>query len=266
MDVHSREERLAYTSSGERSINLESNDSHSSSRTSFSQAQDTSQLKTRDIKIKIIIVDDHVLVREGIRSLLENQPDIEILDEATNGREAIQKTIELKPDIVLMDITMPEMGGIEATIAIKEVVPETKILVLSVHEEDHYLSEILKAGASGYFIKGGSSSELISALHSVQEGHVFLYPTMTKKLVGDYLIQLNKGVNERNYNNLTPREKEILKLIAEGYSNQEIASDLFLSPATIQTHRSNIMSKLQVHSRSELTKYAISRGIITLDN
>ena len=228
--------------------------------------QDNSQHKSGDVKIKILIVDDHVLIREGIRSLLENQPDIEILDEATNGSEAIQKTIELRPDIVLMDITMPVMGGIEATIAIKEVVPDTKILVLSVHEEDHYLSEILKAGASGYFIKGGSSSELISALRTVQEGHVFLYPTMTKKLVGNYLVQLNNGLNDQNYSNLTPREKEILKLIAEGHSNRDIASMLFLSPATIQTHRSNIMLKLQVHSRSELTKYAISRGIITLDD
>jgi len=257
---------VADTSSGERSMSFESNDSHSRSRTSFSQTQDNSQLISRDIKIKIIIVDDHVLIREGIRSLLEYQPDIEILDEATNGREAIQKTIELRPDIVLMDITMPQMGGIEATIAIKEAVPDTKILVLSVHEEDHYLSEILKAGASGYFIKGGSSSELISALHTVQEGHVFLYPTMTKKLVGNYLVQLNNGLNDQNYSNLTPREKEILKLVAEGHSNQDIATRLFLSPATIQTHRSNIMSKLQLHSRSELTKYAISRGIITLDN
>lgn len=256
---------MADISSGERSISFESNDSHSSSQTSFSKTQDTSQRKSSDAKIKILIVDDHVLVREGIRSLLENQPDIEILDEATNGNEAIQKTIELRPDIVLMDITMPVMGGIEATIAIKEVVPDTKILVLSVHEEDHYLSEILKAGASGYFIKGGSSSELISALRTVQEGQVFLYPTMTKKLVGSYLVQLNNGLNDRNYSNLTPREKEILKLIAEGHSNRDIASMLFLSPATIQTHRSNIMLKLQVHSRSELTKYAISRGIITLD-
>lgn len=252
--------------SGERSKRFRSSKPNSSSQTSFPQKQEASESKSGDGKIKILIVDDHVLIREGIRALLENQSDIEILDEATNGGEAIEKTIELRPDIVLMDITMPVMGGIEATVKIKEVVPDTKILVLSVHEEDHYLSEILKAGASGYFIKGGTSSELISALHTVQEGHVFLYPTMTKKLVGSYLVQLNKETNDRNYINLTPREKEILKLIAEGYSNQDIASMLFLSPATIQTHRSNIMSKLQVHSRSELTKYAISRGIITLDN
>ena len=251
--------------SGERSKRFRSKEPDTGSRNSFSQQHDDSESKPGDSKIKILIVDDHVLIREGIRSLLENQSDIEILDDATNGNEAIQKAIELRPDIILMDITMPVMGGIEATVKIKEVVPDTKILVLSVHEEDHYLSEILKAGASGYFIKGGTSSELISALHTVQEGHVFLYPTMTKKLVGNYLVQLNKGINDRNYINLTPREKEILKLIAEGYSNQDIASMLFLSPATIQTHRSNIMSKLQVHSRSELTKYAISRGIITLD-
>jgi len=255
---------LADIDSGEGSKRFRSGNPDPRSQTASSQKRNAS--KNPGGKIKVLIVDDHVLIREGIRSLLENQPDIEIIDEATNGSEAIQKTLELKPDIVLMDITMPVMGGIEATVKIKEAVPDTKILVLSVHEEDHYLSEILKAGASGYFIKGGTSSELISALHTVQEGHVFLYPTMTKKLVGSYLVQLNKGINDRNYINLTPREKEILKLIAEGYSNQDIASKLFLSPATVQTHRSNIMSKLQLHSRSELTKYAISRGIITLEN
>lgn len=252
-------------SSGERSKRFRSSSAESNSQIYPVQQQDTSASNLSS-KIRLLIVDDHVLIREGIRSLLENQPDIDIIGEATNGSEAIQQTLSLRPDIVLMDITMPEMGGIEATVKVKEMVPETKVLILTVHEEDRYLSEILKAGASGYFTKGGSSNELISALHAVQEGHVYLYPTMTKKLVGDYLVQLTKGIDDRNYSNLTPREKEILKLIAEGHSNQDIAARLFLSPATIQTHRSNIMSKLQVHSRSELTKYAISRGIITLDD
>ncbi len=251
--------------SNKRSRSSRSNSPSSGTLTPAAKQKDTLRSKLNSSVIKLLIVDDHVLIREGIRSLLENQPDIEIIGEATDGKEAIQKTISLKPDIVLMDITMPVMGGLEATVHIKELIPDTKILILSIHEEDHYLSEILKAGASGYFLKGGSSVELISALHTVQEGHVFLYPTMTNKLVGNYLVHLTKGATDRNYSNLTPREKEILKLVAEGHSNRDIASLLYLSPATIQTHRSNIMSKLQVHSRSELTKYAISRGIITLD-
>ena len=215
--------------------------------------------------MRILIADDHVLVREGLRALLEAQHDIEVIGEATNGEEAITKTMELKPDIVLMDITMPVMNGLDATGKIKQANPDVKILILTMHEGDEYFFKILEAGASGYFVKGGSSSELISALQAVWRGDVFLYPTMAKKLLGDYLKRVKSGQDRDSYDGLTNREREILKLVAEGYNNQEIASQLFLSPATVQTHRSNIMAKLKLHSRTDLTKYAIKHGLISLD-
>ena len=215
--------------------------------------------------MRVLIVDDHIIVREGLRALLEAQPDIEVVGEATNGEEAVARTSELNPDIVLMDITMPGMNGLEATRRIKQAKPEVKVLALTMHEGDEYFFKILEAGASGYFVKGGSSSELISALQAVWRGDVFLYPTMAKKLLGDYLQRVKSGQDSETYDGLTNREREILKLVAEGVNNQEIASQLFLSPATVQTHRANIMAKLKLHSRTDLAKYAIKHGLITLD-
>ncbi len=215
--------------------------------------------------MRVLIADDHIIVREGLRALLQSQPDIEVVGEATNGEDTVAKTAELNPDIILMDITMPGMNGLEATRQIKQDNPKVKILILTMHEGDEYFFKILEAGASGYFVKGGSSSELISALHAVCRGDVFLYPTMAKKLLGDYLQRVKSGQDRERYDGLTSREREILKLVAEGHNNQEIASRLFLSPLTVQTHRSNIMAKLKLHSRMDLTKYAIKHGLITLD-
>lgn len=216
-------------------------------------------------KIRIIIVDDHAIVREGVRAIIEAQPDIEVVAEATNGEEAVASTAELHPDIVLMDITMPGMNGLEATRQIKQDNPDVKILVLTMHESDDYFFSILEAGAFGYFIKGGSSSELISALRAVWHGDVFIYPTMAKKLLSDYLQRVKFGQDENTYDGLTNREREVLKLVAEGNTNQEIADLLVLSAATVQTHRAHIMAKLGLHNRTELIKYAIRRGFITLD-
>ena len=216
-------------------------------------------------KMRVLIADDHVLVREGLRALLEAQPDIEIVGEATSGEETVNKTKEIQPDIVLMDITMPGMSGLEATRQIRQQSPDVRILVLTMHEGDEYFFKMLDAGASGYFIKGGHSSELISALRAVWHGDVFIYPTMTKKLLSDYLQKARTGKDKESYDGLTNREREILKLIAEGHTNQEIADLLVLSIATIQTHRAHIMSKLGLRSPTELIKYAIRRGFITLD-
>jgi two-component system response regulator NreC len=216
-------------------------------------------------KIRVLIVDDHVIVREGLRSLLEAQPDIKVAGEATDGKEAVSKTREIQPDIVLMDITMPGMSGLEATRQIRRQSPDAKILALTMHEGDEYFFKILEAGASGYFIKGGTSSELISALRAVHQGDVFIYPTMAKKLLNDYLQRVGAGQDKKSYDGLTNREREILKLIAEGHANQDIAELLVLSITTVQTHRANIMGKLRLHSRTELTKYAIRHGFITLD-
>ncbi len=215
--------------------------------------------------IRLLIVDDHVLVREGIRSILNSQPDIEIVGEAANGEEAVEKADELRPDVILMDIAMPVMNGLKATEIIKKKYPDINILTLTIHEDDRYFFKILEAGASGYFLKGGSSAELISALHTVREGQVFLYPTMASMLVGNYLKHSKKENDNSYLSSLTKREKEVLELIAQDFTNREIASRLFLSPATVQTHRANIMAKLNLHSRTELTKYAISCGLISLD-
>lgn len=216
-------------------------------------------------KMKVLIVDDHVIVREGLRALLETQPDIKIVGEAANGQEALNKVVEVKPDIVLMDITMPGINGLEATRQIKQRNPDVKILVLTVHEGDEYFFKMLTAGASGYFVKGGSSNELVSAMRIVRQGDVYLCPTVAKKLLGEYLQRVRTGNNKKDYNGLTNRERQVLKLIAEGDSNQKIAELLVLSPTTVQTHRAHIMAKLGLHSRTELVKYAIRHGFITLD-
>jgi two-component system response regulator NreC len=216
-------------------------------------------------KIRVLIADDHAIVREGLRALIEVQPDIEVVAEATNGEEAVSKTQEVQPDIVLMDITMPGTNGLEATQQIRQHNPDVRVLVLTMHESDDYFFRTLEAGASGYFIKGGSSSELISALRAVWHGDVVLYPTMAKKLLSDYLQRVRAGQDKENYDGLTSREREILKLIAEGNTNQEIAEILIISVATVQTHRAHIMTKLGLHSPTELIKYALRQGFITLD-
>lgn len=216
-------------------------------------------------KMRILIADDHAIVREGLRNLLEAQPDIEVVGEATTGEETVDKTREIKPDIVLMDITMPGMNGLEATSRIKQSNADIKVLVLTMHEGDEYFFKMLNSGASGYFIKGGSSAELISALRAVRQGDVFLYPTMAKKLLSDYLQRVKSGQDKESYDGLTNREREIVKLIAEGHTNQEIADLLVLSVATVQTHRAHIMAKLGLRSPVELIRYALRRGFITLD-
>jgi two-component system response regulator NreC len=216
-------------------------------------------------KIRVLVTEDHVIVREGLRAILDSQPDIQVVGEATNGIEAVQKANDTRPDIILMDISMPEMNGLEATRQIKAAHPEIKILALTMHEGDEYFFEVLQVGASGYFVKGGSSAELLGALRALQQGDVYISPTMTKKLLSDYLRRAKTGQDKEVFTGLTGREKEILKYVAEGKNNQEIAEKLFLSPSTVQTHRANIMAKLGLHSRTELVKYALRHGLIALD-
>lgn len=216
-------------------------------------------------KIRVVIADDHAIVREGISSLLEMQPDIEVAGEARNGQEVLDKARELKPDIILMDITMPGMSGLEATRLIREQNPDTKVLVLTMHEGDEYFFKLLDAGASGYLVKGCSSEELVTAMRAVHRGDVFLYPTMTTKLLSDYLRRSRGGGDKEIGDGLTNREMEVLKYVADGHTNQEIAERLVLSVATVQTHRANIMAKLGLHNAAELVKYAIRHGLISLD-
>lgn len=210
--------------------------------------------------IRVLIADDHTIVRSGLRLLLEAQPDIEVVGEALEGGEALDLVKKLLPDVVLMDIAMPGMDGLEATHRIKESWPQVKVLVLTMHRSDEYFFEMLKAGASGYILKGAETSELIHAVRVVGQGEIFLYPTMAQKLVRDYLnfVQWGEGTGS----SLSPREKEILRLLSEGCSTKEIAEKLVISPSTVHSHRSNLMSKLGLNSRRELIQYARQRGLI----
>ena len=210
--------------------------------------------------IRVLIADDHTIVRSGVRLLLAAEPDIEVVGEALNGREAVTQAESLQPDVILMDITMPEMDGLEATRQIKNRYPDIHVLVLTMHRSDEYFFEMLQAGASGYVLKGAETSELINAVRVVSRDEVFLYPTMAQKLVQGYLSLVEW--DEDNLPSLSPREKEILHLLAEGYSNKEIAEKLVVSPSTVHTHRSNLMDKLELSNRRELIQYARQRGII----
>ena len=211
-------------------------------------------------EIRVLIVDDHPIVRSGLRSLLMAESDIDVVGEAIDGNEGIKKTEALRPNVVLMDISMPNMDGLDATRQIKGKFPEVQILVLSMHRSDEYFFEMLRAGASGYILKTAKTSDLLEAIRVVNRGEVFLYPAMAQKLVHGYL-KLADWENETQ-TILSPREKEILFLIAEGYSFKEIAEKLVISPSTVYSHRSNLMSKLGLNDRHELIEYARKREFI----
>lgn len=216
-------------------------------------------------KIKLILADDHAVVRSGLRMLLEARPDIEIVGEAETGKEALEKVETLHPHVVLMDIQMPDMNGIEAARHIKENAPDTAVLALTMFEDDHYFFEMLKAGASGYVPKRAAPDELITAIRTVSRGEVFLYPSLATRLVQNFLGEVEPDEEESLYEELTPREREVLVLIAEGLTNPEIADKLVISVKTVDRHRENIMRKLNLHSRIDLVKYAIKLGLIELE-
>jgi two-component system response regulator NreC len=208
----------------------------------------------------VLIADDHTIVRTGVRLLLEAEQDIEVIGEAGDGNEALILTESLQPNVVLIDVAMPGLDGIEATRQIKARWPNITVLVLTMHRTDEYFFEMLKAGASGYVLKGAEISELINAVRMVSRGEVFLHAAMARRLVQDYLSRV-QGAAESTVS-LSPREAEILRMLAEGYSNNEIAKKLVISPSTVHTHRSNLMVKLGLNSRHELIQYARERGII----
>jgi len=217
-------------------------------------------------KIRILLADDHAILRAGLVRLLSEEPDIEVIGEADNGREAVQKVQELHPDIVLMDIGMPVMNGMEATKQIKKRDQEVKILVLTMHDNEEYLFQVLQAGASGYVLKKAADSDLVNAIHVVNRGDCFLYPSAAKMVVEDYLEKLKHGQEPTSsFDTLTDREREILTLVAEGYTNREIAEALFISVKTVETHKANIMEKLNLHKRAELVRYAIKKGMLQVD-
>jgi two-component system response regulator NreC len=209
-----------------------------------------------------MLVDDHAVVRTGLRMMLEDESDIEIVGEAENASQVLNAISQLEPDVILMDIGLPDMSGIEATRKIKELAPETAVVALTIHEDEEYFFNMLDAGASGYVPKRAAPEELLTAIRVSAEGEVYLYPALAKLLVKDYLTQSVQPKDQARLDGLTPREHEVLILLADGASNVEIAEQLTISPKTVARHRENIMAKLNLHSRTELVKYAIRKGII----
>jgi two-component system response regulator NreC len=215
-----------------------------------------------DTPIRVLLADDHTILRAGLRMMLNAQPDIIVVGEANDGREAVREAEQLAPDVVIMDITMPELSGIEATKLIKRAMPDVKILMLTMHENEGYLFQSLRAGASGYMMKEAADTELLQAIRTVQNGRFYLSPAAQSMMVGDYLLRVKAGEEKDSYNDLTEREREILKLVAEGLTNNQIAEKLVISPKTVDTHRTHVMDKLNLHSRAELVKYAMRRGLL----
>lgn len=213
-------------------------------------------------RIRVLIVDDHTIVRAGIRLLLQAEPDIEVVGEAGSVQEVLAQMDTFKPDVILMDVAMPGASGIEATREIKRRWPHVQVLALTMHRSDDYFFRMLEAGAAGYVLKGADPGDLITAVRTVHRGEVYLDPSMAKKLVVDYLQRVRRGEVTPPYANLTDREMEVLRLIAEGHTTDKISQLLGVSPHTVQTHRRAIMEKLHLHDRVELVKYAIRRGLI----
>ncbi|OIR16350.1 oxygen regulatory protein NreC [mine drainage metagenome] len=215
-------------------------------------------------KRRIMIVENHTLLRAGLRMLLSQDDDLEVIGEADNGREAIKIALKLIPHLILTDLNMPGMSGIEATRAIKMLLPETKVLVLTAHKTDEYIHESLKAGADGYILKEATHSELSVAIHSILNGKTYLSPDISERVINGYLNPGNTTSLTSAWDTLTFREREILKLVAEGHANKHIADYLCLSVKTVEKHRSNLMKKLDLHNASTLTAYAIEKGLVTI--
>ena len=214
---------------------------------------------------RILLVDDHVVVRQGIKALFSDEPDLEIVGEADDGRAALQSVSELEPDVVLMDISMPGLNGIEATRQIRQNNPEVKVVVLSMHSNEEYVFQVLRAGASGYVLKQSDSSEVLTAIRAALAGGSFLSPPISRTVIDDYVRRAEARGGDDDLELLTSREREVLQLLAEGLSNREIAEQLSISIKTVETHRSNMMNKLGVGSKTELVKYALRKGWASLE-
>lgn len=212
-------------------------------------------------KIRILLADDHVIVREGFRALLQPRGEIEIVGEASNGRDAVKKVGELRPDIVIMDISMPILNGLEATKQIHALYPQTRIIILSMHENPESVKQSLKAGASGYIIKKSAAGDLFNAINAVYEGGAFFSPSVAQMILDDYV-----GGEEEDRELLSAREREVLQLVAEGYHNKEIAALLYVSVKTVEAHKDSIKKKLNLRDQTDLIKYALSKGMIAIDN
>jgi two-component system response regulator NreC len=214
-------------------------------------------------KLRIVLGDDHTLLRQGLRKILEDRPGWEVVAEAGDGREAVRQVVAMHPDVAILDIGMPLLNGIDATRQIVRRLPECRILILSMHANEAYIIQALKAGARGYLLKDSADTDLIRGVSSVAAGKSFFSPAVAKVMLDDYVRHLSeKGIADR-YDSLSEREREIFQLVAEGRSNKEVAELLSLSPATVETHRAHILQKLDVHNTAELVLYAVRRGVIS---
>ena len=214
-------------------------------------------------KIRILLADDHNIMRRGLRLLLERQPEFEVVGEAADGRQAVEAVEATKPDVAVLDIAMPNMSGIEAAQRVRALLPQAAIIILSMHSDEGYVLRALKAGAKGYLLKDSAENDLIEAIKAVSEGKAFFSPEISKILVEDYVRDMRKRGAEDSYELLTSREREILQLLAEGKSNKDIATSLNLSLYTVETHRRNLQDKLNLHSVAELILYAVRKGLIS---
>ncbi|MEX2104591.1 MAG: response regulator transcription factor [Bacilli bacterium] len=216
--------------------------------------------------IKILVVDDHAVVRSGLMMLLDGKNDMKVVGEASEGDEAIRLANELLPNVVLMDLSMPHgKDGLTATNELKKQLPDTAVLMLTMHDDEEYLFRAIHAGASGYILKSAPHDELLTAIRYVAAGNAYLYPAATKRLMSDYIEKLKAGENGGTYESLSDREKEILSWIAKGYSNKEIAEHLVISVKTVESHKSNLMEKLSLKTRPELVKLALKKGLLNFE-
>ena len=214
-------------------------------------------------KIRLLVGDDHTLMRQGLRKILEERPEWEVVAEVGDGREAVRKCIELKPDVAVLDVAMPLLNGIDATHQIVRKVPETRVLVLSMHSDEAYVTRALQAGATGYILKDSAGKDLLKAIASVASGQAYFSPAIARLMLDDYVRRVaGSGVVDR-YETLSEREREIFQLIAEARTNKEVAELLEISPATVETHRARILQKLDIHNTAELVLYAVRRGVIS---
>lgn len=213
-------------------------------------------------KIRILIADDHTIVRQGLSRLLEEQPDLKVVGQATDGQKTVEQALALKPDIIIMDIAMPRMNGIEAAKRIRKLLPKAKVLILSMYSHEHYIHQLMEAGVSGYLLKDDSGTDIIKAIHAALKDETSLNPAISKVLVESYRSP-DKGISQsERYKQLTNREREVFQLIAEGHSTRQIADMLFVSVSTVKSHRAHLMEKLNIDSPVKLIHFAIQLGLV----